>query len=507
MAKGRNEAICALSQDEFKKIMKETRMKLAAQQQVIKNNRIPVLVLMEGWGAAGKGTLISYLIRDLDPRFFRVVPMKPPTKEEKRKPFLWRHISQIPESGKFVFMDSGWMEETVNEVVDGKCKKKQQERRYESIRTFERQLTDNGYLVLKVFVDVSAEEQEERIEKLLDNDDTKWRVSKRDLDQLRHRRAYEKQYCQFMKETNTKLNPWHVIDSSDKALAELQVCRLLIDGIEKSVADKGRVRELTNKEFPLLPMPKLSEIPLDVSLSEEAYEKQLEEGQKRLKQLHNKLYKKGIPVVVAYEGWDAAGKGGNIKRLTGALDARGFEVHPIAAPEPHELSRHYLWRFWTRLPKAGHVAIFDRTWYGRVMVERLEGLCSEDDWKRAYQEINEFEAELSDWGAVILKFWIQIDKDTQLARFEARRDNPEKQWKLTDEDWRNREKWDVYEEAVDEMIAKTSTTYAPWHVIQSNDKYFARIQAMQYLITAIEEKLRETESKDTVKKCKEKQSK
>ena len=177
--------------------------------------------------------------------------------------------------------------------------------------------------------------------------------------------------------------------------------------------------------------------------------------------------------MIAYEGWDAAGKGGNIKRLTSALDPRGFEVHPIASPEPAEKNRHYLWRFWKRLPKDGHIAVFDRTWYGRVMVERLEGFCSENDWQRAYNEINEFEKELTDWGAIVIKFWVQIDKDTQLKRFTDRQNTPEKQWKITDEDWRNREKWDMYEDAVNEMIQKTSTEFAPWHILESNDKHYA----------------------------------
>ena len=236
-------------------------------------------------------------------------------------------------------------------------------------------------------------------------------------------------------------------------------------------------------------MPKLAEVPLDQEMSKEEYEIELKKLQKKLKKLHNKIYRKRIPVIIAYEGWDAAGKGGNIKRLTSALDPRGFEVYPIAAPEPHEKARHYLWRFYHRLPKDGHIAIFDRTWYGRVMVERLEGFCTENDWKRAYNEINEFEKDLSDWGAVVIKFWIQIDKDTQLARFTERQNTPEKQWKITDEDWRNREKWDDYEAAIDEMIAKTSTENAPWFIIQSNNKYYARIQAIRTVIDEIEKKL------------------
>ena len=224
-------------------------------------------------------------------------------------------------------------------------------------------------------------------------------------------------------------------------------------------------------------------------MTEEEYDTLLNQYQKRLRELHNELYRKKIPVIIAYEGWDAAGKGGNIKRITEALDPRGYEVHPIASPEPHEKARHYLWRFWNRLPKTGHVAIFDRAWYGRVMVERLEGFCSENDWQRAYVEINEFEKELADWNAVIVKFWVQIDKDTQLARFKERENTPEKRWKITDEDWRNREKWDLYEEAVNEMLQKTNTAYAPWHILESNDKKYARIKALKTVIEAIEKKM------------------
>lgn len=236
-------------------------------------------------------------------------------------------------------------------------------------------------------------------------------------------------------------------------------------------------------------MPLLSEIELDKDMDVIEYRRELSKCQKKLAKLHNELYRKKIPVVIAYEGWDAAGKGGNIKRIAGALDPRGYDVHPIASPEPHEKSRHYLWRFWTRLPKTGHIAIFDRTWYGRVMVERLEGFCSQNDWQRAYNEINEFEKELADWGAVVIKFWVQIDKETQLARFKDRENTPEKQWKITDEDWRNREKWDLYEDAVNEMLQKTSTDFAPWYILESNNKYYARIKALKLVIKRLEKAL------------------
>ena len=200
-----------------------------------------------------------------------------------------------------------------------------------------------------------------------------------------------------------------------------------------------------------------------------------------------------MPLVLGFEGWDAAGKGGNIRRLAYPLDPRGFDVYPIASPEPHELSRHYLWRFYQRLPRTGHVAIFDRTWYGRVMVERIEGYCTENDWKRAYNEINEFEEDLYDWGAVVLKFWIHVDQDTQLQRFTERQENPDKRWKITDEDWRNREKWPQYEEAIGEMLEKTSTVYAPWHIIESRDKKYARVKVLRLTVEALEEAIAERE--------------
>lgn len=202
------------------------------------------------------------------------------------------------------------------------------------------------------------------------------------------------------------------------------------------------------------------------------------------------LYRRRIPLIIVYEGWDAAGKGGNIKRLTDGLDPRGYEVIPVAAPSPPELYRHYLWRFWNSLPKSGHIAIYDRSWYGRVMVERIEKFCSEEQWKRAFDEINHFELSLSEWGAVIIKFWLHIDRDEQLVRFNERMNNEEKRWKITDEDWRNREKWDLYEEAVDDMLIHTHTENAPWVVIESNDKKHARVKVLNTVIKRIEHVLK-----------------
>lgn len=476
--------------EEIKQRLKAAEEKLSQQQMKLKEKKLPVLVLIEGWGAAGKGSAIGQIIKNIDPRFFKVFSMpSTPTEEERRRPFLYRFFEKIPEAGKFTFLDSGWMDQIMKERLDGTLDDKAYAQRVDSVKRFERGLTDNGYLVLKFFFHISKKEQKRRIDELLEDKDTAWRVSPGDLHQNKHYEECLDAFDRYLDDTNTPSAPWYIIDSKSKKFAELQVMETLCMGIETALHNESLAVPLLQNAFPLVKMPKLKDVPLDKSLGEEAYKEELKELQAKLGQLHNRLYRKRVPVIIGYEGWDAAGKGGNIKRLTGALDPRGFEVHPIASPEPHEKARHYLWRFWTRLPKDGHIAIFDRTWYGRVMVERLEGFCSENDWQRAYYEMNEFEQELHNWGAVILKFWVQIDKDTQLARFTERQNTPSKQWKITDEDWRNREKWDLYEQAVDEMLQKTSTTYAPWHILESVDKKYARIKALKIVIEALEKAL------------------
>lgn len=476
--------------EEIKRRLQAARERLYELQMKIKEHKIPVFVLFEGWGASGKGSTIGRVIKNIDPRFFKVATMSAPSEEELRRPFLYRYFKEIPEAGKFTFLDSGWMEQTCKDFLDGELKGEKYSLRIDSIRRFERQLTDNGYLVLKFFMQIEKKEQSDRIEELLGDKDTQWRVSEFDLWQNEHYKKCRGIFDQYLSDTNTPTAPWYIIDAKDRKWAELQVLETLVSSIEIAMQNSAHSVPLLQNVFPLVKMPKLADISLEgKEIEDESYKEELKKLQNKLGELHNRLYRKRVPVILTYEGWDAAGKGGNIKRITEALDPRGFQVHPIASPEPHEKARHYLWRFWTRLPKDGHIAIFDRTWYGRVMVERLEGFCSENDWKRAYNEMNEFEKELTDWGAVIIKFWVQIDKDTQLARFTDRQNNPEKQWKITEEDWRNREKWDDYETAVNEMLQKTSTVFAPWHILESADKKYARIKALKIVIAEIEKAL------------------
>ena len=470
---------------ELKAEIKTLREQLLAKGMLLRDKGLPVIVLVEGWAAAGKGSLINELISEIDPRFYNVVsPVLLPEKEE-RYPYLYQYASAIPENGKIMFYDSGWMEGAVRKYLRRDITKTEYKKRIRAVNEFERQLRDGGSLILKLFLHISKEEQKKRLSALKGSYETEWRVTEEDIWQHREYKAFEEAYDDFLDKTNSCI-PWHVLNGEQKRSSVRDALELLIDLIDKGL-EKGRyVGKPFEEEFPLLEMQRLSEVDLSPVVEEEEYKEELKSHQKRLAELHNTIYRKKIPVILCYEGWDAAGKGGNIRRVARPLDPRGFDVMPIASPEPHELNRQYLWRFWTRLPRSGHVCIFDRTWYGRVMVERIEGFCKEDDWKRAYQEINEFERQLTDWGAVVLKFWIHIDQDTQLARFNDRQSTPEKQWKLTEEDWRNREKWPQYEEAVDEMLQKTSTENAPWYIIESNDKKYARIRTLKIIVKALE---------------------
>ncbi len=468
--------------EELKKRLRQAKEELFSRQMKLKENKLPVIVLVEGWGTSGKGAVIGGVIESIDPRFFKVAAITAPTPEEKRKPWIARFFEKIPEEGKFQFYDSGWMDEVTRERLEG-MDDDAYRARLDSIRRFERTLTDNGYLVFKFFCDIPKKEQKKRIKALKEDIDTKWRIDDYDEWQNKHYDRCREVFSELFDATTTPNAPWYMIDARSRKWAELQILSVINNGLRDAMQEGGkRPVPIMQNTFKLKKMPLLKDIPLDKTISDEEYDKSLKELQGRLSELHNRLYRKKVPVVICYEGWDAAGKGGNIKRITGALDPRGFEVNPIASPEPHEKARHFLWRFFVRLPKDGHIAIFDRTWYGRVMVERLEGFCSENDWKRAYNEMNEFEKELKDWGAVIIKFWVQIDKETQLKRFTDRQNTPEKQWKITDEDWRNRDKWDAYEEAVNEMIEKTSTEFAPWHILESNDKKYARIKALKIVV-------------------------
>ncbi len=473
--------------------IKAAQDRLAVLQQKIKELSIPVVILFEGWGASGKGAIISKLINTLDPRSFKVYTIGEPNADELRRPLMWRYWNKIPEYGKMSVFDRSWYRDVSISRVEGEMTGGELDKRFREINEFEAQLTDDGYVLLKFFLSISKKEQRRRFTALEADRATKWRVTAADWKHHRDYDRYEEAFDEMRRRTNRDYAPWIVIDAKKRKDATLRVFEETISTLENRIALNSEPRPSadllpikTRPEITPLPIAPLDAYDLNVSYDEATYKDELKKAQKRLFELHNRLYQTRTPLIIVYEGWDAAGKGGNIRRLTQGLDPRGFEVNPVSAPTPQELHHHYLWRFWNSLPKNGHIAIYDRSWYGRVMVERIEGFCTTEQWKRAFDEMNRFEDSLREWGAIIVKFWMQIDKEEQLRRFEERMNTPEKRWKITDEDWRNREKWDEYVVSVNDMLKYTNTEYAPWIVIESNDKKYARIKTIQSVINQIE---------------------
>lgn len=470
-------------------------LRLGVLQQKLRTLKIPVVIVFEGWGASGKGSMISRLITNLDPRGFSVYSISAPTADEQRYPWMRRFWQKTPAYGDIAIFDRSWYREVSVALEEDDIPKHVMERRFEEIMDFEQQLVDDGYLLLKFFLHISKKEQKSRFKKLEAHKETRWRVTETDWKRHEHYDRCLKAFDRMICRTDHVGMQWIPVAATDKRYAAHQVFTSVISALERGIEDRqnsavqsaGEIR--TSKEIRTIPISKLKDVDLDVMLARDVYREELKACQMRLAELHNRLYLKKIPLILAYEGWDAAGKGGNIKRVARALDPRGYEVIPICAPSTLEKNHHHLWRFWNALPKDGHVAVFDRTWYGRVMVEHIEGFCTEAQWVRSYDEINRFERSLSEWGAVILKFWLHIDKDEQLRRFTERQSTLSKQYKITDEDWRNRERWDDYEKAADEMLLRTNTEYAPWIIIESNDKCYARIKTMNEIISAIEARL------------------
>lgn len=490
-----------MGKKEYKEQMETLQPRLAYLQRACKESRIPVIVVFEGLGAAGKGTLINQLIAPLDPRGFTVYSTAVETNEERMHPFLWRFWTKTPEKGRIAIFDRSWYRRVLTDRFDGITTESQLGYAYEEIRSFEKQLSDDGVVIVKLFAYISKKEQKKRFEKLLASKKTKWRVTKEDLKRNQYYEDYLRMNEEMLEKTDSDFAPWHIIEGIDREYAAVKMMQVVVQSLEQALEREKHKKEAAQKVQTNTQESKQETEPLTTSvlaginpakeMDKAEYREKLEKLQAKLSEQHNQLYRYRIPVVLAFEGWDAGGKGGAIKRLTRALDPRGYAVNPVASPNDIEKVHHYLWRFWTKMPKAGHIAIFDRSWYGRVMVERIEGFCTKEEWKRAYREMNEMEAQLAHAGNIVIKFWLHIDKDEQERRFKERQENPEKQWKITEEDWRNRAKWDEYEKAVDEMLVRTSTIYAPWVVVEGNNKYYARIKVLETVTSAIEKRIKE----------------
>jgi AMP-polyphosphate phosphotransferase len=466
-------------------------------------------------------------------------------------PVMQQFWQALGPRGSMTFYDRGWYSVVAQHVTNllpkkGKLSKKERLSIETSTRMvapmvedFETQLRNDGYLVIKFFLHITEQQQRERLISLYSDPVTKWRVSEKDLDQVERYGQTYRVYDEMLKRSNFKIAPWIMLDASDKRRVNLCVVQSIVDAMEKELhkpkdaateeAERkakensaaattgvvlGDERERTPEQneqmriqaeqeaevasslAPIMTrfspsdvVPSLEDVDHSLALTREEYKHQLKAEQERLRRLELEMYIHRVPMMIMYEGWDAAGKGGSIKRVAQALDARSYTIFPSPAPTKPELLHPHLWRYWTRLPKAGHVGIYDRSWYGRVLVERIEGFASAEQWTRAYEEINEFERDMVQWGAILLKFWVDISPETQLQRFEARENNPEKQWKITAEDWRNRDKYPQYRAAVEDMFRLTSTSHAPWTILESDDKYYARVKALRVINEALEKRL------------------
>jgi len=433
-----------LGKSEYKPLADEMALKLGALQRRAHELNIPVIVVFEGWNAAGKGTLINDLILPLDPRGFTVHCMLPPNKQERMFPFLQRFWCCTPAAGRLGIFDRSWYRRVLEDRVDNVIKGAALKQTYRDICSFEHQLADAGNVIIKFFLHISKKEQKRRFDKLRKNPVTAWRVTKEDRDRHKEYGEYLEATEDMLAETDSGFAPWTVVEAHDRRFAALKIFTTVaaavgqhIDEVERAAKKPARKAAKRSGRVPkALQTSVIDRLDLSLSLDRGEYRQRLKAAQKELRELEHAIYMKRIPVVLAYEGCDAAGKGGNIRRLTENLDPRGYEVVPIAAPNDVEKAHNYLWRFWMQMPKAGHITIFDRSWYGRVLVERVEGFCTREEWKRAYREINEMERHLANFGAVVMKFWLHIDQKEQLKRFKLREQTPHKTWKITEEDWR-----------------------------------------------------------------------
>lgn len=479
----------SLKKDDYKKSSEVLSSTLSELARKCKELNIPVIVVFEGWGASGKGTLINNFIMPLDPRLFKVYTIKKATEDEKMRPFLWRFWTKTPAKGQMAIFDRSWYRRVMNERADKQIDSDKIASAYDEILSFEKQLVDDGVVIIKFFLHISEHEQRKRFEKLESSPETAWRVTEDDWENHKRYSEFLEYNDEMLQKTNSPYAPWTVIEATDRRFASNKIMKTAIDILVKKISSINKDKETPKIILSNLKSPILGNLDLSKSITKDEYSKKLKSLQNRLSALHNEIYTKRIGAVMVFEGQDAAGKGGAIKRITENLDPRGYEVVPTAAPNDLENAHHYLWRFWNSIPKLGHITIFDRSWYGRVMVERVEGFCTENEWKRAYSEINEMEQQIVNSGILVIKFWLQIDKDEQERRFNARLENPQKRWKITDEDWRNREKWDEYTAAVDEMLERTQTPFAPWTIVEANNKLFARIKVLETVAKRLEESL------------------
>ncbi|MEW6513022.1 MAG: polyphosphate:AMP phosphotransferase [Pseudomonadota bacterium] len=471
-----------IDKDVYKKAVPQMRADLLdAQYDLKEQGKIPVIVLVSGQDGAGKGETINVLYEWMDPRFISTLAFSTPTDEERERPYMWRYWRALPPKGRIGIFAGSWYSSPIHDSIDGSMTQAALDQRIDQINRFEQMLVNEGALVLKFWFHLTKEGQRRRLKALEKDPRTAWRVTKWNWDRLKTYDELQEVAGHVLRTTNTPWAPWIIVEGEDDRFRSLTAGKIILDAIRKRLAEADR--QATPVAPPVQPnidgRDIISELDLSHKLSKKQYEDQLAKWQGRLSELVRDPRFKQRSLICVFEGSDAAGKGGSIRRVTASMDARQYQIVPIAAPTEEERAQPYLWRFWRHLPRVGRVSIFDRSWYGRVLVERVEGFCAEADWLRAYTEINDFEHELTGAGAIIVKFWLQVSKEEQLRRFKEREKIEFKRFKITDEDWRNREKWDAYHQAVCDMVDRTSTGLVPWTLVEANDKGYARVKVLR----------------------------
>lgn len=478
----------SVSKAKYEEQLPALRVDLLNLQFDLRSADFPVLIVIDGADRPGCDEVLNLLGSWLDTRYLKAHGFGPPSDEERERPLFWRYWRVLPRRGRIASFVGGWNWNCIVERGRKNSSKKEFRARLKHNHMFERTLTADGALLIKLWLHLPKEELEERVRKADQGDADAWQILPGDREILDRYESGLKIIGEMFKAAQLSTVPWHVINSSCDRHRNLEVGRILRDALSQALTEKRQ----PNTVAPCVsnaPIDYLSTIDLSRELTRDDYSQAKDKLQYKLLRLSRRASASGLSTVMAFEGWDAAGKGGAIRRLTSAMQARHYRVVPISAPTEDENSRHYLWRFWHRLPRAGNVLIFDRSWYGRVLVERVERFAHEDEWRRAYEEINDFEEQLVTSGMILLKFWLHIDADEQLRRFRERETTSYKRHKIVHEDYRNREKWDAYVAAANEMISHTHKEGAPWHLISGTNKYSARIEILRIVCEALEKRL------------------
>lgn len=462
---------------------------LEAQLELRQQARFPVIILLNGIEGAGKGETVKLLNEWMDPRLIQVETFDQQTDEELARPPFWRYWRRLPPKGRTGVFFGNWYSQMLQGRVHGRIDDARLDQAIGTAVRFERMLCDEGALIFKFWLHLSKKQMKARLKTLQDDPLHSWRISPLDWQQSKTYDDFVRYGERMLRRTSRDYAPWYVVEGSDERYRSLTIGRILLEGLQAAL----QLQERPKRQPHAAPVAAsidnrglVDSLDMTQSLDKDSYQQQLEAEQARLARLLRDKRMRRHALVAVFEGNDAAGKGGAIRRVTGALDPRQYHIVPVAAPTEEERAQPYLWRFWRHIPARGRFTMFDRSWYGRVLVERVEGFAGEEAWRRAYREINEFERALADAGVVLVKFWLHVSPEEQLRRFRAREADPDKRHKIGPDDWRNRSKWPQYVEAVGDMLRQTSTAAAPWTIVEAEDKPYARVKVLRTVTEALE---------------------